>query len=154
MVALRKFGVGPNRVASGFIIHPHGDHFGGLPFFILDAQLVTRGATPLAIVGPPGLAARLRITREALFPESSAMEGSRSTSSSSRRAVNGVTVTPYLVRHACGAPPFALRLESGDKLKPNTPARESASRSLFFHVAPPSRFYLSWGAARVFARRA
>jgi ribonuclease BN (tRNA processing enzyme) len=25
--------------------------------------------------------------------------------------VNGVTVTPYLVDHACGAPPFALRIE-------------------------------------------
>ena len=29
--------------------------------------------------------------------------------------VNGVTVTPFLMKHACGAPPFALRLECDGK---------------------------------------
>ena len=29
--------------------------------------------------------------------------------------VNGVTVTPFLMKHACGAPPFAFRLECDGK---------------------------------------
>ncbi len=33
-----------------------------------------------------------------------------------RAALNGVTVTPYLVDHVCGAPPFALRLEVDGKV--------------------------------------
>lgn len=121
MVALRKLGVDPNGIATIFITHLHGDHFGGLPFFILDAQLVSRRVTPLAIAGPPGLAARLRLAMEALFPGSSASKQRFpldviELAPGERRVVNGVAVTPYLVRHACGAPPFALRLESGDKV--------------------------------------
>lgn len=121
MIALRKFGVDPNGIASIFITHLHGDHFGGLPFFILDAQLVSRRTAPLSIAGPPGLRERLEVTMEALFPGSVAIERRFRVdlvelAPGERRAVNGVTVTPHLVRHACGAPPFALRLESAGKV--------------------------------------
>ncbi len=121
MIALRKFGVDPNAIASIFISHLHGDHFAGLPFLLLDAQLVSRRSAPLTIAGPPGLAERLGITMEALFPGSAAIERRFpleliELAPGERRAVGGVTVTPHLVRHACGAPPFALRLESGGKV--------------------------------------
>jgi ribonuclease BN (tRNA processing enzyme) len=121
MIALRKFGVDPNAITSIFISHLHGDHFAGLPFLLLDAQLVSRRSAPLTIAGPPGLAERLGITMEALFPGSAAIERRFpleliELAPGERRAVGGVTVTPHLVRHACGAPPFALRLESGGKV--------------------------------------
>jgi ribonuclease BN (tRNA processing enzyme) len=121
MIALRKFGVDPNAIASIFISHLHGDHFAGLPFLILDAQLVSRRTAPLVIAGPPGLTERLGVTMEALFPGSAAVERRFALelielAPGERRAVGGVTVTPHLVRHACGAPPFALRLESGGKV--------------------------------------
>jgi ribonuclease BN (tRNA processing enzyme) len=121
MIAIRKFGVDPNAIASIFITHLHGDHFGGLPFFILDAQLVSRRTAPLAVAGPPGLAERLRVSMEAFFPGSSTIErkfalGLVELAPGTPRRINGVTVTPYEVRHACGAPPFALRLESGGKV--------------------------------------
>ena len=121
MIALRRFGVDPNAIASIFITHLHGDHFGGLPFFILDAQLVSRRAAPLVIAGPPGLTERLTITMEALFPGSAAIERKFPVelvelAPEQRRTIGGVTVTPYPVRHACGAPPFALRLECGGKV--------------------------------------
>jgi len=120
MIALRKFAVDPNGIASIFITHLHGDHFGGLPFFILDAQLVSRRTAPLTIAGPPGLAERLRVTMEALFPGSAAAERKFAVeiielAEGERRVIGGVAVTPYPVRHACGAPPYALRLECGGK---------------------------------------
>ena len=40
--------------------------------------------------------------------------------------VNGVTVTPFLMKHACRAPPFALRLECDGKSLAYTGDRESA----------------------------
>src|SRR5262249_58809696 len=46
MIAIRRFAVEPNAIGTIFITHLHGDHFGGLPFFILDAQLVSRRTTP------------------------------------------------------------------------------------------------------------
>ena len=39
--------------------HLHGDHFGGLPFLLLDAQFLARRERPLLIAGPPGTRARL-----------------------------------------------------------------------------------------------
>ena len=59
MIAIRRFGVEPNAIEIIFITHLHGDHFGGLPFFVLDAQLVSRRTTPLTMAGPPGLRERL-----------------------------------------------------------------------------------------------
>jgi ribonuclease BN (tRNA processing enzyme) len=70
MIAIRRFGVEPNAIETIFITHLHGDHFGGLPFFFLDAQLVTRRTTPLTVAGPPGLRERLREAMEVLFPGS------------------------------------------------------------------------------------
>jgi ribonuclease BN (tRNA processing enzyme) len=52
MIAMRKFGVDPNGIRSILITHLHGDHFGGLPFFMLDAQLVSRRTAPLTIAKP------------------------------------------------------------------------------------------------------
>ena len=74
MIAMRRFGVDPNSIAAILLTHLHGDHFGGLPFFILDAQLVSRRTRPLAIIGPKGTAARSEALMEVSFPGSSKVE--------------------------------------------------------------------------------
>ena len=53
-----------------FVSHLHGDHYGGLPFLILDGQFSRRTAR-LLIVGPPGTRQRLTEAMECLFPGSS-----------------------------------------------------------------------------------
>ena len=121
MVAIRKFGVDPNTVRVIFITHLHGDHFGGLPFFILDAHSVSKRTTPLTIAGPLGLRERLLTTMESFFPGSSKAERSfpwtvKELEPGVRQDVEGIAVTPYLVKHPSGAPPFALRIESEGKI--------------------------------------
>src|SRR6187551_3851107 len=49
MVAIRKWQVEPNAVSTVLVSHLHGDHFAGLPFFLLDAQLVSRRTAPLVL---------------------------------------------------------------------------------------------------------
>ena len=97
-----RFSVDPNGIETILISHLHGDHFGGLPFFILDAQLYSRRAAPLTIAGPPGLGARLDQAMEVLFPGSSAVERRFRTevielTPGQPARVNHVTVAPHLV---------------------------------------------------------
>ncbi len=67
--ALRRCGLDPGEIAAVFVSHLHGDHFGGIPFLILDGQFAGR-ASPLAVVGPPGTARRLAGLMEDMFPGS------------------------------------------------------------------------------------
>ncbi len=74
LIAMRRFGVDPNAVSVILLSHLHGDHFAGVPFFLLDAQFVSRRTRPLVIAGPPGTQKRMTVGREVLFPGSSAAE--------------------------------------------------------------------------------
>jgi ribonuclease BN (tRNA processing enzyme) len=121
MIAIRRFGIDPNAIRAVLITHLHGDHFGGLPFLILDAQLVSRRTAPLTIAGPPGLRDRLDAAMENFFPGSTKVERRfeltvRELDARLAQDVEGIEVTPYVVRHPCGAPPFALRLAVDGKV--------------------------------------
>ena len=120
LVAMRKYSVEPNSVSVILVSHLHGDHFGGIPFFILDAQLVSRREAPLLIVGPPGLEARIKQAMEVLFPGSSAIEQKfklefRELEPGLPTLVDEFTVTGFEVSHPCGDPPLALRMELGGR---------------------------------------
>lgn len=121
LIALKRWGVDPNAIGTILVTHLHGDHFGGLPFLILDAHLVSRRTAPLTIAGPPGFRERLHTAMECFFPGSTGippkfelrlleLEAGR------RTEIDGLGVTPYEVRHYSGAPPFAYRIESGGKV--------------------------------------
>jgi ribonuclease BN (tRNA processing enzyme) len=49
MISIRRFNMDPNSVETILLSHLHGDHFGGLPFFILDAQLISKRTAPLSL---------------------------------------------------------------------------------------------------------
>ncbi len=116
LVAMKQHGVEPNGIDAILITHLHGDHFGGLPFYLLDAQLVSRRRRPLTLAGPRGLRQRLDAAMEVLFPGSSEKLTRfdlhvRELDPGRPHDIGGVVVTPFLVNHPCGAPPFALRIE-------------------------------------------
>jgi ribonuclease BN (tRNA processing enzyme) len=123
MIAIRRFGVDPNTINTIILSHLHGDHFGGLPFFILDAQLVSRRTRPLTIAGPRGLRTRLDALMEAMFPGSSQVERKFSIEliefepeTPTMVGGGGPQVTGYLVEHPSGAPSLALRVECDGKV--------------------------------------
>jgi len=121
LISMRRFGAEPNAVETIVLSHLHGDHFGGVPFFILDAQLISKRSTPLRIVGPPGTRQRLRETMDALFPGMSAVQQKYAIHITEltpgvRQEVAGLAITPQAVRHTPGTEPLALRIECGGRV--------------------------------------
>lgn len=103
-----------------FVSHLHGDHFGGLPFLILDGQF-SRRTRPLAVIGPPGTGRRLQAAMECLFPGSSAARrrfavGVIELAPGSTAQAAGVEVTAWAADHPSGAPALSLRLTVDGKV--------------------------------------
>jgi len=71
LIALKAKKVALNSIRTIFITHFHADHFGGIPFFILDAQFFSKRSTPLTIAGPQGLEEWYERVMETAFPGSS-----------------------------------------------------------------------------------
>lgn len=71
LVALKRLALDPNGIDAVVLSHLHGDHFGGLPFLLLDLQFNSQREKPLTIIGPPGTGERLRAAQEVFFPGSS-----------------------------------------------------------------------------------
>jgi ribonuclease BN (tRNA processing enzyme) len=120
-VALKARGL-DHRVVDGIVLsHLHGDHFGALPFLLLDMQLVQRRERPLVIAGPPGSRARIEAALEVFFP--------RATTNRWRFPFEIVEIEPgrpaevlghalktVEVVHQSGAPSTAVRISDGDKV--------------------------------------
>lgn len=117
MIAIRRFGIDPNAIGTIVLSHLHGDHFGGLPFFILDAQLVSLRERPLVIAGPQGLAARLDALMEAMFPGSTKATrkfpielAELSPAVPTAIGKGAIQVTGFVVSHPSGTDSLALRI--------------------------------------------
>lgn len=120
LVALKARQIDPNAIDGIILSHLHGDHFGGLPFLLLDSQFLSGRARPLAISGPPGTRERLDAALEVFFP--------RASKNAWRFPLSVEEITPGIpdeflglavataeVVHFSGAPSTALRLSGGGK---------------------------------------
>jgi ribonuclease BN (tRNA processing enzyme) len=120
LTALKRCGLDPGEVKAVFVSHLHGDHFGGLPFLVLDGQFHGR-ADPLTVVGPPGTAARLHVAMEYLFPGSAAarrrftVQVTELAPGSTVQAA-GVEAAAWSADHPSGAPALCLRLTVAGKV--------------------------------------
>ena len=117
MIGLARLGIAPDAIDTVLITHFHGDHFGGIPFFILDAQFVRKRTRPLTIAGPPGIEDWYVRALEAAYEHSSKVRQAfevRLVSLPERvaTALGALAVTPYPVVHGnSGGPFYGYRIE-------------------------------------------
>lgn len=119
LTALKRFGLPPGEIGAVIVSHLHGDHFGGLPFLILDGQF-SRRREPLLIAGPPGTGRRLTEAMEVLFPGSSTARRAfpvevTELPPGTTATVAGTEVTTWAADHPSGAPALILRVTVGGR---------------------------------------
>ncbi|MCW1428817.1 MBL fold metallo-hydrolase [Novosphingobium sp. JCM 18896] len=118
LVAMKRLGIDRNAIRTIVVTHFHADHFGGIPFFILDAQFFSKRRTPLTIVGPVGLPAWYERVMETAFPGSSTATQKFALdlveiAASETRAVDGVSVGAFQALHGPpGGPYLSVRIEA------------------------------------------
>lgn len=117
LVQLKKYGLSSDDLDQVLISHFHGDHYGGLPFILLEAALVQERKRPLSIVGPEGIREKLVQLQDALYPGTSRnmdlldlrlMEFMNE----STLDLGAATLRTCPVVHAEGSFPHALRIET------------------------------------------
>jgi ribonuclease BN (tRNA processing enzyme) len=121
LVALKARDIDLNSIDGIVLSHLHGDHFGALPFLLLDAQFLAQRTRPLLIAGPPGTRARLDAALEVFFPRSSANQWHFQWSVieielGQPTDLLGHCLTTAEVQHYSGGPSTALRLSNGAAL--------------------------------------
>jgi ribonuclease BN (tRNA processing enzyme) len=122
LVAMKRLGIERNAIDLILITHFHADHFGGIPFFILDAQFFAKRTRPLVIAGPAGLEEWYVRVLETAFPGSST-ERQKFDLSLVELApevtwvTGGLEVLPALVSHGQPEGPFhAYRVAVDDRV--------------------------------------
>jgi ribonuclease BN (tRNA processing enzyme) len=115
-IALQQRRITPPEIRTILLTHLHGDHFGGVPFLLLDGAYNRPRSAPLEVAGPPGTEARIFDTLDLLFPGTSVRVRDRvpmrfvELVARSTTPVGNVEVTPFPVTHPSGAPSYALRI--------------------------------------------
>ena len=118
--ALRVRNIDSNTIDAVILSHLHGDHFGGIPFLMIDGQYLSRRERPLLFAGPPGTTERINAALEVFFAGSSKTKYRFPWSVieipvGEPTDVLGLNVVSAEVIHFSGAPSTALRISDGKK---------------------------------------
>lgn len=114
LTAMKRFQVDPGSIDTVIVSHYHADHYGGIPFLVLDGQFSHR-TKPLTIAGPGDVERRVTTAMEAAFPGSSTVR-QRFSISFQQLQVGGeiqlgeASLRAFRAEHTPGSDAVALRL--------------------------------------------
>ena len=119
LAGMKRLGIPTTAPDVVLISHLHGDHFGGIPFLILEYLFENPRERPLTIVGPPTIRERVFALYAALYRELQTYEipfeiNAIELEPDTRISAAGFEIDAFKVTH--NAEPFSLgyRIESPD----------------------------------------
>ena len=121
LIAMKRLGIDRNAIDLILLSHFHADHFGGVPFFMLDAQFVAKRARPLVIAGPAPLETWFHRVMDAAYAGSSRWEWKFELSlvelaPQAAWRFNTIEILPALVRHSEANICHGYRVALDDKI--------------------------------------
>lgn len=116
--AARRLGVALAEIDAILLSHLHGDHFGGVPFVLLEARFVSNRSRELTVAGPPQTRSRIDELCELLFPGTMSPPSPfplacREYTTLEPFDIGTIRVIPYPAVHQADPPSFSLRVECG-----------------------------------------
>jgi ribonuclease BN (tRNA processing enzyme) len=120
LIALKRASIDPASLGHVALTHLHGDHFGGLPWLVLDGQFAKR-SKPLKILGPAQTRERFAQLFEVLYPGSLDAERPFETevieyADRATQDFGPARITAYPVRHTPQTNPHGLKIEYAGKV--------------------------------------
>lgn len=116
MLTLKQKGFRLNEIDFIIITHFHGDHYGGLPYLILEEAKSLKRKKKLTLISPPGLKEKLQNLMSLLYKGSEDSLASfpidyRHYKSGEVKAFSFGTLTAYEVQHVPESLPHGIRIE-------------------------------------------
>lgn len=121
LIGLQRCGLKAEEISTIVVSHLHGDHFGGIPFLLLEGKYSSRRERPLTLIGPEGLQIQVEAALDALYPGAF--------DDGFEFAVDYVTMTPrkllsydhfsleaWQVKHGRSTNVYGLRIKAGGKI--------------------------------------
>ena len=121
LLGWHKLNLSTNDVDLVVISHLHGDHFGGLPFLLLECHFASQRTKPLVLAGPPGFGDRLKLLMDALYAGHMNMIWNfplkiHEFEIGVQTKLCGLDIVTTEVRHGSGAPAMAIRIADGERV--------------------------------------
>lgn len=120
LAALNDARVSPTEIDFVLISHLHGDHFGGVPFLLMEFNYESPRERPLTIAGPKGTEERVRELFCAMYREASGFSPTypihfRTLESGRSTEVGGIAIEPFAVPHQKVEPSLGFTVGSDGK---------------------------------------
>ncbi|SNS75628.1 Ribonuclease BN, tRNA processing enzyme [Ekhidna lutea] len=116
LIRLKAEEIDLDEISTIIISHFHGDHFGGIPFFLISSMFENPRKNPLSIVGPKGVAKRVYELQEAMYAGTAAKTLEMDLTYYEYEQGKAITIKDKVIHawevdHSLPSIPHAVRLE-------------------------------------------